>query len=186
MLKCILYFLALCYLDDNFLRGGLILRFLRKYSNNYVYNTKFFIYNYNNTLSKLVKIKFCREKGYESIGSKKNCHTPIEEVQRISLCRTKRNIRELALCNNFEFFFTLTVNSIVCDRYSLDVVQNNLKKLFKAYKRKYSKFYYICITEKHNDGAFHFHGLCKGLNSNDIYLNKNGFFSSHFFDKLRI
>ena len=100
------------------------------------------------------------------------------------MSRTKRNIREIALCNNFDYFLTFTINSKNCDRFSLDECQNTLKKLIKAYKRKYNDFSYIIITEKHKNGAFHFHGLCKGLNNNDLYINNNGYLSSHFFDKL--
>lgn len=156
------------------------------YTTNDVYSTKFFLYNYNNNLSRLVKIKSCRNKGFEIIKSKNKTivETDKNEIERISLSRTKKNIRELALCNNFEYFVTFTVNSLNCDRYSLIDCQTKLKKLFKAYKRKYSNFSYLFITEKHKDGAFHFHGLCKGLCSSDLYLNKNGFLSSFTFDKL--
>ena len=40
---------------------------LRKYSKFDVYTTKYFLYNYNENMSKLVKLKFCRNKGFESI-----------------------------------------------------------------------------------------------------------------------
>lgn len=71
------------------------------------------------------------------------------EVERISLSRTKSSIKEICLCNNFEYFMTVTVNSQNCDRFSLQAVQDRMKKLFKKIKRKYSDFKYIFITEKH-------------------------------------
>ena len=157
---------------------------LRKYSVSEVYTTKYFLYKYNEDLSKLVKLKFCRNKGFENIKINYNDIVNKEEVERISLSRTKRNIREIALCNNFDYFLTFTINSKNCDRFSLDACQNTLKKLIKAYKRKYNDFSYVIITEKHKNGAFHFHGLCKGLNNNDLYINNNCYLSSHFFDKL--
>ena len=45
------------------------------------------------------------------------------------------------------------------------------------------KFHYILITEKHKNGAFHFHGLFSDLLSTDIYTNQYGYTSSHFFDE---
>lgn len=156
---------------------------IKKYSTNDVFSTKYFLYSYNDNFSKLVKIKSCRNKGFE-ITKEDNKKTSDEEIERISLSRTKKNIKEIALCNNFEYFVTFTVNSLTCDRFSLIECQNKLKELLKAYKRKYKEFAYLIITEKHKNGAFHFHGLCKGFSKNDLYTNNNGYISSMHFDIL--
>lgn len=158
-----------------------ILKKIRIFNNNDVYTTKYFIYSYNNNLSKLVKIKSCRNSGFELIKNNITITTK-EEVERISLSRTKKNIKEIALCNNFEYFVTFTVSSINCNRFSLSDCQNSLKSILKSYKRKYNEFAYLIITEKHKNGAFHFHGLCKGVK--DLYINSNGYLSSYFLDKL--
>lgn len=155
---------------------------LKVFNSNDVYTTKFFLYTYNEQFSKLVKIKSCRQKGFELITNNSKIKTTKEEIERISLSRTKKNIKEIALCNNFEYFVTFTVNSLNCNRYSLEECQKKLKSILKAYKRKHSDFYYLIITEKHKDGAYHFHGLCKGFG--DLYINKNNYLSSSFFDKL--
>lgn len=76
-----------------------------------------------------------------------------------SLSRAKRMIREYSLCNDFIYFFTSTVNSKLADRYSLSECQKNIRKIMKSIKRKNNDFIYLFITEKHKDGAFHFHGL---------------------------
>lgn len=107
--------------------------------------------------------------------------TESEEVERISLSRAKRKIREYGLCNNFKYFFTCTVSSKNCDRFSLTETQNKMRTIMKAIKRKNKEFIYLFITEKHKDGAFHFHGLCSDLT---LYINNNGYFSSADFDKL--
>lgn len=83
------------------------------------------------------------------------------EVERISLSRTKRDIKEIALCNNFTYFATLTIDSKNCDRFSLTECQELLRKKLKKLKRKNSDFAYLFITEKHKNGAFHFHGLIR-------------------------
>lgn len=108
--------------------------------------------------------------------------TDSEEIQRISLSRSKRNIRELALCNSFEYFATITVNNEFCDRFHLEQCQILLRKKFKKIKRSHKDFAYLFITEKHKDGAFHFHGLIKGLD--DFYTNDNGYLSHKVFDEI--
>lgn len=125
------------------------------FSQNSVYDIKCYLYNYNGTNFRICKLNSCRNKGYEDI-DKKNI-TCKSEVKRISLSRTRRNIRELALCNNFEFFCTITVSSAKCDRYSLDEVQDNLRKCLRNIRNSSNNFKYLIITEKHKDGAFHFH-----------------------------
>lgn len=150
-----------------------------------VYIPKVFLYNYNGNDFRLVRQKYCREKGFEENVKGDNLFIDVnsEEVQRTSLSRTKKNIREIALCNNFEYFCTFTVNSNKCDRYSLTDCQNNLKKILHKIKRINKDLAYIIITEKHKDNAYHFHGLIKGLND-FLYINDNGYFSCKYFDEL--
>ena len=151
-----------------------------KFSKNFVYSTNYRLYIYNSDFCRLVKIKAQREKGFEDTIPKK--HTDTKEVNRVSLSRTKRNIRELALSNDFEYFATITVNSANADRFSLDECQELLRKKFKKLKRQNKEFAYLFITEKHKDGAFHFHGLLKGLT--DFYINQNGYLSNKVFDEV--
>lgn len=110
--------------------------------------------------------------------------TDKEEIERISLSRTKRHIKEICLCNNFEYFFTSTVSSKNADRFSLQECQDKITKLCKKIKRSNNEFKYIFITEEHKKGGFHFHGFIKGIPKNDIYVNSNGYLSSHYFDTI--
>lgn len=99
--------------------------------------------------------------------------------------RTKRVIRELALCNNFKYFVTLTISPLACSRDNLDEIIVFLRKQLKKYKRKNHSFQYLLIAEKHKDKKnYHFHGLFKGINEDDIYVNKNGYLSCFAFDDL--
>lgn len=150
------------------------------FSKNIVYSSKTYLYNYNGRYFRVCSIKFCREKGFEDISSTKK--TDKKEVDRISLSRTRRNIRELALCNDFDYFCTLTVNSSKCDRYSLDEVQDNLRKCLRNIRNSSNDFKYLIITEKHKDGAFHFHGLMSCVS--DLYFNQFGYLSSSKLDVL--
>lgn len=149
-----------------------------------IYKPEIRLYQYSYNRYKLVLIKYKREKGYEELDKKDNLlyKEDNSNSEESSLSRTKRNIKEIALCNDFDYFATFTLSSKSCDRFSLQAVQELMHKSFKAYKRKYKDFRYIFITEKHKDGAFHFHGLVKGLK--DLYTNDNGYLSSYFFNKL--
>lgn len=149
-------------------------------SKNYAYTSRCYLYNYNNRYFRVCFLKSCREKGFEEISS--NNKTDKKEVDRISLSRTRRNIRELALCNDFEYFCTLTVNSSKCDRYSLDEVQDNLRKCLRNIRNSSDNFKYLIVTEKHQDGAFHFHGLMSGVS--DLYINEFGYLSNSKLDVL--
>ena len=151
------------------------------FNKNKVYETKFFLYQYNDNNLRIVKQKYARNKGFEDIkvnGDK----VDKDEVERISISRTRRNIRELSLCNNFEYFATFTLDPNKCDRYSLTECQNLLRKKLKALKRRNNNFAYLFITEKHKDGAFHFHGLIKGVY--DFYENEFGYLSHELFDTM--
>ena len=129
-----------------------------KFSKNSVYSDKFFLYHYNDDNIRIVHQKYCREKGFEEI--KKDNYIPQQnkqEIDRVSLSRTRRSIRELALSNDFEYFATLTISSEYCDRFHLTECQELLRKKLKKLKRKNNEFAYLFITEKHKNGAFHFH-----------------------------
>ena len=146
------------------------------FNKNQVFSTKYYVYTYNDNYFRIVKHKYIRNKGFELISnSNDDIDYNSDNVKNASLSRTKRNIREICLCNDFSYFATLTINSQMCDRYSLNDVQDRLKKTLKKLKRKYNDFKYIFITEKHKDGAFHFHGLIGGLPSSAFVINTNGF-----------
>lgn len=135
------------------------------FSKNYLYDTKYFLYQYNDDNIRIVKQKYSRNSGFEE--DKQISFTPKtekEEIDRVSISRTRRNIRELALCNDFEYFATFTLDPNKCDRYSLTECQELLRKKLKALKRKNKNFAYLFITEKHKDGAFHFHRSYKRRN----------------------
>lgn len=160
---------------------------------------KYIRVHYYGTHFRLICIKQgCSRKKEEKKPHNKEAYT--KEIERISLSRTKREIKELALSNQFEYFATLTINANDCDRHHLQQCQDRLRKLLKKYKRKNKNFAYLFITEKHKDGAFHFHGLVKGLDKTDLErfrlgmpmstslanLVKNGeiIYHSKFFDEL--
>lgn len=139
-----------------------------------------FLYSYgDSSYYRLVLTKTYR-KGYtlaelnNQLDNDGHIKTFSSEIDRISLSRTKRNIREICLSNDFEYFVTVTINSKNADRFSLDECQSLIRKRLKNYRDWICKdLKFILITEKHTNGAFHFHGMMKGLRQSDFYINKN-------------
>lgn len=158
-----------------------------------------FLIQYNEHYFKVVLVKSCLIPGFEltnfSNYDNNNNVDVCSNVSSISseassLSRSKRTIRDLVLTNDFDYFITLTVNSKFCDRYSLSDTQDKVRyymRLMKLRSLSYDKnlkFKYLFITEQHKDGAFHFHGFCKGCCPDTLYRNKNGFISCKIFDRL--
>lgn len=130
---------------------------------------------YSDTHFRLTVMKTLRVAGYEE--RKK----PIVKRERgeaghatkltESLRRSKRMIWELALCNPWKFFVTLTINGEKADRYSLDAIIKKLGKWLNNYNaRKGAEIKYLLIPETHKDGAWHLHGLVMGLPCSHLQL----------------
>ena len=88
-----------------------------------------------------------------------------------NLIRARRTVRDLILCNRFDFFCTFTFNAEKVDRMNLKVCQKKITELFKNYKNRYAPdFRYLVIPEFHKDGAVHFHGMVSGIRLEDLLV----------------
>jgi hypothetical protein len=84
--------------------------------------------------------------------------------------RAKRNVFDLAACNDFDLFITLTLNGERIDRYNYKEVIRPLQQwLDNRVRRKGLR--YLLVPELHKDGALHFHGL---INSEAVRLVDSG------------
>lgn len=105
-----------------------------------------------------------REPGYEprkrlyDVPPKGEAIDP-ERSKLNSLCRARTAVRDIALCNNFEYFFTFTLSAEFVNRYDPIEVGRKLQTFLRnvSYRKG---FQYVCVPENHKDGAIHFHGLC--------------------------
>lgn len=142
---------------------------------------------YNDTYWSLINVNDDIYKRYEYRSPlKKNKYDDFDASERASISRTKRRIKEICLCNDFQYFVTMTVSSKLkeVNRFDLENCVDSVKKIMHKLKRKSIDFKFLFIVEKHKNGAYHFHGLMKDLPSNDIYVNKNGYLSSKTIDSL--
>lgn len=88
-----------------------------------------------------------------------------------SLYRTKALVRDLIRCNPWDYFVTFTFNPDKTNRYDFKECRSRLTKFFNNYRSRYSSnFRYMVIPEQHKDGAWHFHGMVRGLRDGDLYV----------------
>ena len=72
--------------------------------------------------------------------------------------RARAALRDIALCSDFQYFVTLTLDKERVDRYDAGTVFRKLNNwLDNAVRRQ--GLAYVLVPEHHADGALHFHGL---------------------------
>ena len=72
--------------------------------------------------------------------------------------RAAARVRDIALCNDFAYFVTLTLDARQIERYDIKPVLAKMRVwLDNRVRRKGLK--YVLVPEHHKDGAIHFHGF---------------------------
>ncbi len=94
-----------------------------------------------------------------------------------NISRAKATIYELAICNDWNYFVTLTIDPIKYDRSKLREYYKQLSKFINNYNYQNNcKIKYLLIPELHKDKkSWHMHGLIYNLPKNKLKENKNGF-----------
>jgi hypothetical protein len=88
--------------------------------------------------------------------------TDIQKNQLIerSLRRTKEVIRDIILCNTFEYFCTFTFKD---HRDDVDICKARMQYWLHSQQKLHGSFQYLIVPEFHKDGkALHFHALFQG------------------------
>ncbi|MCC7570921.1 hypothetical protein KO465_06285 [Candidatus Micrarchaeota archaeon] len=81
-----------------------------------------------------------------------------------NLVRAKSRVIELGLCNDWDWFGTFTIDKKKYDRYDLKNYYKAFSNFIRNYRTRSGKdIKYLIIPEMHQDGAWHAHGLIKGL-----------------------
>lgn len=98
------------------------------------------------------------------------------EAERCAIVRARSKVRELAFCNDWEYFFTGTIDGDKQDRYDLPGYIKDLGVWIGNYNKKYkTKLQYLLIPEQHKDGAYHIHGLLNGVAPQSLAKNEYNF-----------
>lgn len=92
---------------------------------------------------------------------------PGEQAERsaASISRTRAAVRELALCNPWDYFSTWTVSDDRgFDRYDLAPWYKDFSQWIRNQRRLTgAPLRYLVVPEQHKDGAWHLHGLWHGM-----------------------
>lgn len=102
-----------------------------------------------------------RRKSYKEL-LKKEPRPRSDEVRHDSLKRAKDSIFDYILNNEFEYFFTGTLDPEKMDAKNPKEVFKPVLKWLKNMVQRY-KMSYILIAERHKSGAIHFHGLFRSV-----------------------
>lgn len=101
-----------------------------------------------------------------------SCYLPSDEPHKEyafkldnALSRARSAVLEYALCNDWQWFGTLTFSKLrVGSRYDLETLCRVLMQwLQNMRKRYYPNLRYLLVPEEHQDGAWHFHGFFSGI-----------------------
>lgn len=130
---------------------------------------------FSDDVFKLVNLNSCRIAGYEDssfamLKKAKRC-TANDTKLCNNLSRARASVYELALCNQWDFFATFTLDSSKVDRNDLYMTYRKIAKWFNNYNSRYGcKIRYLLIPEPHRNGAWHFHGLLSGVPPDHLVL----------------
>jgi len=87
-----------------------------------------------------------------------------------SLRRSKTNISDIVLSNDFEIFITFTFSK---DRQNIKKLKQQITDWIRNQKKIHGNFDYILVPEFHKDGkSIHFHGLFKGYKGKLVLAKK--------------
>lgn len=117
---------------------------------------------------KLVQMACVRTRGVEL-----ECPPPKGSVncEKLSnnIVRARSKVREYGLCNNWDYFVTLTLDASKRDRYDLPAFWKAFSQFIRDYRKRYGiSVHYLFIPEQHKDGAWHAHGFLYGLSAEHL------------------
>lgn len=116
-----------------------------------------------------------RRSGYEIDTSLKTQVNNEKLSNNIASARV--SVYEIAMCNDFNYFVTLTLDKKKQDRANLKAFITKFNQFIRNQRRNNnSDIQYLLVPEKHKDGkSWHMHGLIKGIPKEQLSINKNGY-----------
>lgn len=86
-----------------------------------------------------------------------------------NLSRTRARVFELACCNPWEYFVTLTLDPQKYDRTNLEQYRKDLSQYIRDFRKKSNtNVKYLLVPEQHKDGSWHMHGFLMGLPPSEL------------------
>ena len=126
--------------------------------------------NYNGKY-KLTLHKTLKTKGLEVDRKYSAKGTVNDEKLDVNIIRAKSRIVELVLCNDWEWFFTITLDPKKYDRTDLEKFKKDFGQFIRDQRKKTKMdIKYLVVPEEHSNGGWHMHGFLMGLNPSELRL----------------
>lgn len=125
----------------------------------------------NKTL-KITTMNILRTSGLDVTDKKQITRCSVNDKKLSNnITRARNHIYEIASCNNWDFFVTLTIDSAKYNREALEIYRKDLVIFLRDYGKKYGiKIKFLLIPELHSDGkSWHLHGLFYGLPASHLH-----------------
>jgi len=122
-------------------------------------------YHYRNDFYKIVKFKRSLYDGFPSVvKDEPTVNEKVGERFLASLSRSRSLVLQYALANEWDFFFTGTLDERKQNRFDIGSYVNRLSQFIRDCRKKYdADIKYLLVPERHQDGAWHVHGLLSGI-----------------------
>lgn len=119
---------------------------------------------YGKSLYKLIRFNSLRNSNVDAEITYNPKGTVNDEKLDNNISRARSKVKELVLCNDWQYFSTFTIDKLKFDRYNLEAYHKSFSQWIRNYNRKYGcNIKYITIPEQHQDGAWHEHGFILGI-----------------------
>lgn len=150
---------------------------LKQHEDNQKTTYKYKVYSYSDGGYKVIEYKNERSKTTPKLSqinglgpqlTEEEKQAKLEESRRENLYKVKRKITDYIRNNDFDTFYTLTFDPKIYG-YSDDLRYNEMYKHLQAMVRKYGRFNYIAIPERHKSGAIHWHMITGGFRPKLVY-----------------
>lgn len=121
--------------------------------------------DYDGRQKKLIYCTQVRQKGICKAWDSPTPKNSVNETKlQNNLSRARNTIYELALCNNWEWFITITLDPQKYDRDNLPKFRKDFSRFIREYGKKHNlNMKYLVIPEQHSKGGWHMHGFLKGI-----------------------
>lgn len=98
---------------------------------------------------------------------------PVRSAQ-VSYQRSVSRLYDILHANNWDYFFTLTLDPEKVDRYDYLACADLIHHFTDIIYRRGGL--YVIVPERHIDGAWHYHGLINSLDDKFLVVNDFGYF----------
>lgn len=154
-------------------------RNIREYvqGSTHLYERDLFIVKRMGALLRVTWLSSCRTAGLENDTPSKKGSVNDTKLSN-NLARAKSALLELALCNPWDYFATLTIDPAKYDRFALRQIKKDIAAFLHNKNRHLpadQQIRYLLVPEQHADGAWHFHGFFHNIPASELFINENGY-----------